>query len=274
MDLAIKQIISTLLLLPASALLLAGAGGWLLWWAASARSTGPAPARYRRLGAALLGLCLAVLWLASTEAVHRTALRMVEAPWKAYAPWVPKPGAPAQAVVVLGGGRELAAHEYGGPSVSLGSLARLRYGIHIARAHQLPVLFTGGSSDPGVGELPELSEAALAAQVAEREFRYPLRWVESRSRDTQENASLSAAMLRPGEPGGVRTIALVTDVWHMPRAVRWFERVGFVVQPAPMGFKADRPLTYRDWLPSADVLGSTNRLLREALGQAWQALRG
>lgn len=264
MDLAIKQIISTLLLLPASPLLLATLGIWLLWRSSRAQ---------RQIGLSLLVVALVTLWVASTEGLVRIALRQVEAPWKPYAPWKPSVNAPAQAVVVLGGGRDLGAHEYGGAGASSASVMRLRYGIHIARPLGLPVMFTGGSGEPGVTDAPELSEASLAAVTAERDLRYPLKWVEGRSRDTAENARLSAALLKPRDAGGLKTVVLVSDAWHMPRAVRWFEREGFVVQPAPMGFKADHPLTYRNWLPSAEALATSNRLLREQLGQAWQALR-
>jgi uncharacterized SAM-binding protein YcdF (DUF218 family) len=263
MDLAIKQIISTLLLLPASALILAALGLGL----ATRRNKA-----WQRLGVALAATSLTVLWLGSTPMVMNSALRSVENDWQV---WQANPERPAEAVVVLGGGRNIGAREYGGASVSGASLQRLRYGIHLAKANRLPVMFTGGNADPGTAQDPALTEAALAQRVARDDFGFPLRWVEATARDTQENAQAAAALLKPraSATGGIRTIVLVTDVWHMPRAVRWFEQEGFLVQPAPMGFAAEADTSFRHWLPSADALAVSNRLLRELLGRAWQALR-
>ena len=53
-----------------------------------------------------------------------------------------------------------------------------------------PVLVTGGSVYGGE------TEARLMREVLERELGVPVRWAESRSRTTHENAKYSAEMLR------------------------------------------------------------------------------
>ncbi|MGB1879583.1 MAG: YdcF family protein, partial [Gammaproteobacteria bacterium] len=67
-------------------------------------------------------------------------------------------------------------------------------------------------------------------EALERDFRVPVRWVESVSQNTRENARLTAGVL------DVRRIVLVTHALHMPRAMREFHAAGFDVTPAPLGF--------------------------------------
>jgi len=97
----------------------------------------------------------------------------------------------AQAIVVLGGGTRRAAPEYGGDTLGRRTLERVRYGARVARETGLPVLVTGGV-------LPDVqsSEAALMREALEREYGVPVRWAEDRSRNTRENARLSAPLLR------------------------------------------------------------------------------
>ena len=71
----------------------------------------------------------------------------------------------------------------------------------------------------------------------EEDFRQPVKWVESRSLDTRENAARSAEILLPA---GARRIVLVTHAAHMRRAVEAFEHAGFTVIPAPTAFLLGR----------------------------------
>jgi uncharacterized SAM-binding protein YcdF (DUF218 family) len=71
------------------------------------------------------------------------------------------------------------------------------------------------------------------AETLKKDFGVPARWQEAASRNTAENALFSFRMLSPKK---IRKIFLVTDVWHMKRAVYLFRKAGFYVIPAPMGF--------------------------------------
>lgn len=105
---------------------------------------------------------------------------------------------------------------------------------------------------------PPVSSSGLQRQVG-----VTARWLETASRTTAENASLSASILHPL---GKRRIALVTNAWHMQRAEAVFAHTGFVVTPAPMGyFSAKEGLIA--WLPSAAMLANSAQLWREAIGQ-------
>jgi len=87
--------------------------------------------------------------------------------------------------------------------------------------------------------------ADVLAQSLIEEFKTEVRWREIKSRSTDENAQFSAEILLPQKRN---TILLVTHSYHMKRAVRSFEKVGFTVIPAPTVMPGKLA---RDWLTSA-----------------------
>jgi uncharacterized SAM-binding protein YcdF (DUF218 family) len=89
-----------------------------------------------------------------------------------------------------------------------------------------------------------------------------LRWLEDQSRDTAENAAQMHALMAPE---GVRRIVLVTHAWHMPRSQALFEKAGFDVLQAPMGFILPAERSLLEWLPSAHGLMASRQVLREWL---------
>jgi len=95
-------------------------------------------------------------------------------------------------------------------------------------------------------------------------------WVEEGSRNTFENAQLSAALLKPA---GIERIYLVTHAWHMRRARIAFEHAGFTVIPAPTGFATRFKLTVVDFLPDARALHDSGVFFREGVGIGWYYLR-
>jgi uncharacterized SAM-binding protein YcdF (DUF218 family) len=65
---------------------------------------------------------------------------------------------------------------------------------------------------------------------------------------------------------GIRRIALVTDSWHMPRAIQAFRAAGFDVVPAPTGYPQVMRNPVLEWLPSIEGLRLSRQVLREWLG--------
>ncbi len=167
-----------------------------------------------------------------------------------------------QAIVILGGGRDLGALEWGGESVSAATLERLRYGAWLARLSHRPVLVSGGKPDGG-----KRSEAQLMAQVMDQDFAVPVRWQEGNSVDTQENAILSRNILAVEH---IDNIVVVTDVVHMSRAMQDFEAVGFKVTPAAIGYALHAPLTWQSFLPDPHAYLRSSWVLHELLGMGWQ----
>lgn len=248
---SLKPILTLLFLPPLSLLALAFLGLLLI---------GKKPRR-AAWGKAISMLSLALLWLVCC---HGTGVWLAQVLLPQYAAL--QPGqlktANVQAIVVLGGGLLPTAPEYGQTQPSSYGAARLRYGVSLSRASGLPILFSGG-----VGWANALagqdSEAAVAARIAQQDYGVKLRWLEGQSRDTSENASLSAALLRRD---GVTRIALVTDAWHMPRSQAAFERAGLQVTPAPMGFILPAHVGLLAWLPSPAGLSTSQLVMKEWLG--------
>lgn len=245
----VKKLVAALILPPAGPLLLALLGLWL----ATAKSR-----RVRSGGLWLASLSLLGLLVLSLPVVGRALM----APLENHRPVTPAQLRQIQAIVILGGGTYYDAPEYGGDTVGRATLERLRYGARLARDTRLPLLVTGGAP---LGGRPE---GELMREVLEGEFGVKVRWVEGNSRDTAENAALSATMLKAA---GVSRIALVSNGWHLPRAVPLFERQGLTVTPAPIAFSTSAPNVWAGFLPGG--LGTSSEALHEYLGRLFYRLR-
>ncbi len=251
-----KPLFAALALPPVPLLLLALWGAWRT-------------ARQRLLGATLLGVSVVLLWLSHCAASgHWLSRGLLNPPTAMSAERIAALRAQAAknkttAIVVLGSGAEPLAPEYGVSNLSAASIERLRYGVWLARATGLPLGFSGGV---GWGAARSQSEAQVAERIAKDEFNSPLRWAEGESRDTRENAMHSIALLRRA---GITHIVLVTHDWHMPRALRDFQRAateGVTIEAAPMGLATRAQLPSLAWLPSGEGMLHVRRVLREALG--------
>lgn len=211
--------------------------------------------RHRNLGRSLIALGLVSLYALSTQYVADSLLQTLEPP-----PLGPAAKIEAQAIVVLGAGTYFSAPEYGGTTSGSHALVRLRYAAHLQRKTGKPLLVSGGSPEgAGVGEAVHMQE------VLQREFQVPVKWVEDQSHTTLENARLSYAMLRAQ---GIRTVYLVTQAWHMPRARLAFEHAGFIVIPAATDYATRFRLTALDFLPAARALRDSSLYFRELIGIA------
>jgi uncharacterized SAM-binding protein YcdF (DUF218 family) len=141
-------------------------------------------------------------------------------------------------IIVLGGAEDSRAVDT--PQIASLNEAGERYTEAVALARRLPqarVVFTGGS---GLLIMTGPQEADVAGRLFEAlgvaKERLTL---ESKSRDTYENALFTARLLNP-KPG--ERWLLVTSAWHMPRAMACFRKVGFNVEPWPVDYRAARGL--------------------------------
>lgn len=225
--------------------------------------------RRRVLGWTLVLLGLAGNWAVCTTAVG-TALskRLLQPPPVLTAQQISElKASPHTAILVLGAGNRPQALEYGGPDLKPFTLERMRYGLWLGRQTGLPVGFSGGL---GYGALPGVTEAAAAQRVAQRDFGQTLRWLEDRSRDTNENAIHSVALLHQE---GVQRIVLVTHGFHQRRALAAFERaIARSGQPmtllaAPLGINPPPAYTPGDWLPTGEGFQLCRLVFHEWLGR-------
>ncbi|WP_411382209.1 YdcF family protein [Pseudomonas sp. MPB26] len=243
----IRYFIKQLLLPPGILLLLLA----LAWWFRRSRP---------RLAACCFALGFGGMWLISLPAVVERGARALETePPLAREDWSTLAGR-ADAIVVLGSGRERGDPAWGTDQPTGIGLERQRYAARLAKASGLPVLTTGGLH---YGTPP--SEAELMAVSMRDDFGVTVRWKEERSRTTWENAQMSAEILLPQ---GIKRVVVVTQAWHMPRAVWSFEKAGFTVVPAPMGFLGvDNARPLGGWMPEFKSVWQSGQLINEAVGQ-------
>lgn len=247
----VPQSISYSSLIPPNLFILLAMIGVILAW------------RSRRLGLALASAAMALLYLASTPLAADLLIRAADA-LAGVIPTLPSTAAPA-AIVVLsadlrhGNGRDEA--DMAGPV----TLERLAEGVRLYRRLGLPILVSGGFID-GAGD----SLAGVMSRTLENEFRVPVRWREDRSLNTFQNAQFSAAILRRT---GVPAAYVVTNPWHMARALWSFRAVGYPVVPAPTPDGRSLRLSAAAFLPQVPSLLDSYYAMHELVGLAWYVSR-
>ena len=242
----VKTLLATLVLPPAGPLLLALLGILLA-------------ARRRRGGLVLAGASVFALTVLSVNAV---AIQVHALLLPAEPPLRLEQMRGVQAIVVLGGGVLPEAPEYGAAQLNGATLSRLRYGAWLHRKTGVPLAVAGGVGWNANTSNP-VPEGTIARRIAKEDFGVEARWIEDESRDTAENAQRMAEILLPQ---GVRRIALVTEAYHMQRAVGHFRARGFQVTPAPTELPGVREATIIEWLPSVHGLATSRAAIREWIG--------
>ena len=252
MELYLTKGVSMFLLPPGINLLLGFVGLLLLF-------------RYRRTGVAVILVSLLGLYALSTPIVANSLSKSLEeiSPYPLRAPDAES----MRAIIVLGGGRNHFAPEYGGETISKESLVRLRYAARLQRKTGLPILVTGGNP---FGE--SIDEATLMKRALVEDFQVPVKWVESKARNTEENAQLAAKILKLE---GIHRGYVVSHAAHLRRAVDAFKRAGMLVIPAPTGFEkvAANPTGILAITPSASALKESAGVFYEKLGGIWYSWR-
>ena len=211
-------------------------------------------------GLRFVGLALLVLLVQGWEILPDAGIRRLE---NTYPPQAAPPDLKNFAgIVVLGGALESASLWEGRTQPALNSAAeRMVAPLPLMQQHpHLRLLFTGGE-----GEL--WAQALTEAQRADIFYRAmglaPERLIlEDRSRNTFENAVLSAAI------AGVdikKPWLLVTSAWHMPRSMATFEKAGWNVTPYPVDFRTGQRTPWTDYSLS-DGASRWQLLLHEWLG--------
>lgn len=233
-------LLRTLILPPASPLIL-GAIGLLLW------------KRRPRLAFALCALSIGSLWLLATPLFSDALARSAER-YPALDPArLTAAQARAQAIVILGGGVRRDAPEAGGDAPGTLTALRLVEGAKIARATHLPVLVSGSAH-----------EARAMRRFMEEDLQVSVRWTESDSKDTRENAEFSARILKPE---GIDRIILVTSSPHLARAAADFTDAGFDVTAAPAQMWTYDERGVLALVPSTQALARSHIAIYEWIGR-------
>lgn len=218
-------------------------------------------ARHWRGGLATLLIAL-VIWGASILPVSHVLMQRLES-------GLTLPGkVTGDVIVLLGAGTHYRAADMSGEGFPSGDmLARMATAFRLQRRLRLPILITSGSVYAG---------QAAGSTVIKRLF---LDWgvgpkdliVETRSRDTAENARYSAVIC---EAKGFKKPILVTSAYHLKRAELMFNRAGLAVTlyPAYLSTAHPRPFRWHDFLPNHIYFSETVAALHEYLGLAYYRL--
>ena len=174
-------------------------------------------------------------------------------------------------IIMLGGGLEtIVTTERGVPALNEAA-DRLTTFAELARRYpQARLVLSGGTGGLIYRDLDEAGVAkALLSGLGIAPERLEL---ESRSRDTYENAVFSRDLIKP-EPGSVWL--LVTSAFHIPRAVGCFRRAGFAVTAYPTDYRTRGPDDrFRGFYSSSDGLRRLDIVTREWIGLAAYNLAG
>jgi uncharacterized SAM-binding protein YcdF (DUF218 family) len=239
----LKALARGVILPPMGSLILTLLGVILIW-------------RRRRFGWTVFAVGFASLWLLCTPIVADGLSALAEG----YPALNPSHPVNAQAVVVLGGGGERNhAPEYNGPIGESIMLERLTLAAFLARHYSLPLAI---SCAP-----PEV--AAMSATLS-RNLGVTPRWIEGNSRDTYENAQLSARILFAE---GIKRVVLVTSSAHEWRAAHEFMAAGFEVVPAPAGVLDYREEGVFRLIPSPGALMRSHAAVYELIGEPMRRLQ-
>ena len=216
---------------------------------------------WRRTGkrltwAAVLGLVLLGMPIVSAELLQGLESGL---------PTTPPAEHPPQAIVVLGAEVIRARSEALGIRPGLLTLDRLRSAASLQRRTGLPILVSGGTTQPDTAPVGLAMDESLAT-----DFKTPARWVEARSTDTWENARFSADILRAE---GITSVYVVTHSWHMRRAVLAFRGTGLIVTAFPTSPDDPPTLDLYDFLPRASGWQTAYYAVHEWIGYAWYLLR-
>ena len=185
---------------------------------------GAALIRFRpRLGGTLAVLGLIGLYALGTPFVSYLLLEGLEAA-EPHPSGIPEP----TAIIILGGDGERVHDVPGNAEPGVLSLQRLAGAAGLARRTGLPILITGGSVGTAQPPIADLMATAFTG-----DFGLPVKWIEeNRARPTRARMQqFSAAILRQA---GIQSAWVVTNSWHMPRALLSFSRAGYPVLPAPL----------------------------------------
>jgi uncharacterized SAM-binding protein YcdF (DUF218 family) len=237
--------------IPPNLLILAALIGVLLAW------------RSRRFGLWLATAATVAVYLLSTPLVAYWLMRGTDA-LVGVVPTVARKAAPG-AIVVLSA--EMRRGDAPGEPDQAGpvTLYRLAEAARLQRRFGLPILVSGG----WIGNFED-SLAGAMSRALRNDFGVPVRWREDRSRNTYENAAYSAAILRRA---GVPAAYVVTQPWHMARALWSFDAVGYPVVAAPTADVASLSVSAAMLLPQVSALSESQSALHELLGLAWYAVR-
>lgn len=217
-------------------------------------------AGYRRIGRGLLAAGIAGFVAVGFTPLGALVLRPLEDRF-------PQPSAdmpPPDGIVVLGGSTDEIISAARDQATISDAATRVTAAVELARRYPAArLMFSGGSGrllPHARTEAEDTRRLWIGLGVAPERIT-----VEDRSRNTDENARFTAALVRPAP--GARWL-LVTSAFHMPRAVGLFRAAGFPVIPYPVDYRTTG--TWDDTWPPRNVTAGLSRF--EVAAREWVGL--
>jgi uncharacterized SAM-binding protein YcdF (DUF218 family) len=167
----------------------------------------------------------------------------------------------AQAIVVLGGAIRPPTVVNHWPD--LGPAAdRVWHASRLYHFGKAPLLVLSGGTDQRMHTTSEAD--AMRTFLQDLGVPPSAMLLEEASRTTQENACLTANLLRQL---GINHVLLVTSALHMPRATAHFEMQGLRITPVATDHSVQTVFGLLAWLPDTGALEDSGRGLKELVGR-------
>lgn len=223
--------------------------------------------RFARLGRALAVASVVLLAICGFSPLGNWLLYPLEQRFPA---WDAAGGAP-DGIIVLGGSIHADISAERGTPVVGNAADRIIAAAALARRYpNARVVFSGGSANLLANDAREADYAgAIFENLGIAKSRLIM---ERRSRNTQENAEFSKALVAP--KAGEHWL-LVTSAFHMPRSVGLFRKAGFAVEPYPVDWRVGgRADLFAFTNFAIDGLTQTDIAVREWIGLLAYRLTG
>ncbi|KGQ24439.1 hypothetical protein JP31_08645 [Gallibacterium anatis] len=162
-----------------------------------------------------------------------------------------------QVIVVLGGGLRYSDYPESYSTTAALPLERMRFAVYLHQMTDLPIAISGGVDN----------EAKVMGSELQRFFQIEPTWLDNKSNTTEQNAIYLRKLFNQTEEGKqIQRVILVTNEWHMRRAVAAFQRQGFEVFPAPTLSQRASGSGLLKFIPQPVSFYQSGLVLREWLG--------
>lgn len=223
--------------------------------------------RWRWLSRTALLLAVGLIFASAFTTLGHILIRPLES---AFAPPVAAPAAVA-GIIVLGGGMDAEVNEVRGGYELNQAGDRFVEALRLAAMYPAAKIVVTG----GLGNIEQSGEPEAVAGgrfFLDMGIAQDRLVQESASRNTEENAQLTKALVDP-KPG--ETWLLVTSASHMPRSMGLFRKANFDVVPWPVDYRGAGVETFGLTLHQpAENLALTTLAIREWIGLAAYYLTG
>ena len=149
-----------------------------------------------------------------------------------------------------------------------GGVDRILSGMDLFKDNKAPLLILTRGKLPwqlGIPEGEYLREFAIKFGIPEKSI-----LLTDNVQNTDEEAKSVKRLLKKNDT----EIILVTSAFHMPRAKKIFEAANIKVIPFAVDFAGlTQKVTFMDFLPSANSLGTTSFFVREMIGRIYYSLK-